>query len=223
MNLSIRRFDIFFVMIALSILKGEAAFLFVKEIAAVIMQECIYICLCQTGTRVAKVIQFFTKNPYNHASVTSDPTCSVMYSFCRSYKHSPLPATFNHEVIGSGVLGMYDEIPCEIYEIPLSAEQKQRFEQMIRHFQENRSSYSYSLIGMWTVLLQIGLERKRKFVCSQFVAHVLRESGVELSKSESLYRPDDLRYLPNARLVYRGDLNHYQEVCNHPSYQRQGA
>jgi len=191
--------------------------------AASIMQDCIYICLCQTGTRVAKAIKFFTKKPYNHASVTGDPTFSVMYSFCRSYKHSPLPATFNHEVIGSGVLGMYDEIPCEIYEIRLTAEQKKRFEEMIRHFQENRSSYSYNLIGMWTVLLQIGLERKRKFVCSQFVAHVLHESGVELAKSESLYRPEDLRHLPSAKLVYRGDLNCYQAHRNAASYHLQGA
>lgn len=188
--------------------------------SASVVQECIYICLCQTGTRVARAIKFFTKNPYNHASVTGDPTFSVMYSFCRNYKHSPLPATFNDEVIGAGVLGLYDEIPCEIYQIPLSSEQKERFEQMIRHFHENRSSYSYSLLGMCTVLFQIDVERKRKFVCSQFVAHVLGESGVELTKAKSLYRPEDLRHLPSAKLVYRGDLNQFQQYLNSCQLQR---
>ena len=38
---------------------------------------------------------------------------------------------------------------------------------------------------------------------------MLEECGVKLDKASSLYSPDDLRYLPDAKLIYRGELNRY--------------
>lgn len=172
-------------------------------------QDYIFICVSQTGTNIAKAIKFFTRKPYNHVSVTDDPTFSVMYSFCRNRPRLPLPATFNQEFVGYGTLGKFEQIPCEIYSIPVSAEQKKRFYKKLRHFMEYRQSYSYNIIGMWAVLFQIDLRRKHKFVCSQFVAYVLEEIGIALPKPAALCSPEDLRYIPAATLVYRGELNTY--------------
>ena len=36
------------------------------------MQDHIFVLLMQTGTSVAKVLHFFTRKPYNHASVALD-------------------------------------------------------------------------------------------------------------------------------------------------------
>ena len=44
------------------------------------MQDYIFVLLMQTGTSVAKVLQFFTRKPYNHASVALDLTLEEMYS-----------------------------------------------------------------------------------------------------------------------------------------------
>lgn len=55
------------------------------------MQDHIFVLLMQTGTSVAKVLQFFTRKPYNHASVALDLTLEEMYSFCRNHIHFPLP------------------------------------------------------------------------------------------------------------------------------------
>ena len=43
------------------------------------MQDHIFVLLMQTGTSVAKVLQFFTRKPYNHASVALDLTLEEMY------------------------------------------------------------------------------------------------------------------------------------------------
>ena len=59
------------------------------------MQDHIFVLLMQTGTSVAKVLHFFTRKPYNHASVALDLTLEEMYSFCRNHIHFPLPAGFN--------------------------------------------------------------------------------------------------------------------------------
>lgn len=89
------------------------------------MQDYIFVLLMQTGTSVAKVLQFFTRKPYNHASVALDLTLEEMYSFCRNHIHFPLPAGFNQEIVGEGTLGRFLVIPCEIYAIPVTKEKKQ--------------------------------------------------------------------------------------------------
>lgn len=179
----------------------------------------VYVVVTRTGTSVARVIRIFSRMPYSHVSLSRDASLHQLYSFCRNYKPIPLPATFNTEMIGEGTLGAFDVIPCEIYEVPVTDAQYEHFEHLIEHFLECRKRYSYSIMGLLRVKLQIESKLKYKFVCSQFVAYVLKECGVKLNKPPCLYSPDDLRYLPDAKLIYRGELNHYyQEHSNEFSY-----
>ncbi len=57
------------------------------------MDDVLLIVLSQTGTCVARFIRLFTRKPYNHASVSLDLSLEEIYSFCRTYRHLPLPAT----------------------------------------------------------------------------------------------------------------------------------
>lgn len=47
----------------------------------------IYIVLLQTGTVPAKLIKFYTRNPYAHASIAFDSNLSEMYSFARRKRY----------------------------------------------------------------------------------------------------------------------------------------
>ncbi len=171
----------------------------------------IYVIVMSTDTIPAKAIRMATRRPYSHASISLDASLKQMFSFCRSYTAIPFPATFKEELIGQGVLGHFPEIPCEIYRLPVTQGQYSRSMELIDHFLECRKSYSYNYMGLLRVRLQIEKELSNKFVCSQFVAYMLEECGIELEKAASLYSPDDLRFLPQAELVYRGELNRYYE------------
>lgn len=179
---------------------------------------CIYIVVTCTGTSVARAIRVVTKMPYSHASLAATPQLHELYSFARSFKRIPLPATFNTEYIGEGTLGKFPSIPCEIYALPVSDAQYEKFLQLIDHFQACRKQYSYSLMGLLRVKMQIERDLERKFVCSQFVAYVLHECGISLEKAPSLYSPDDLRFLPQARLIFRGELNNYYREQSESNY-----
>lgn len=174
-----------------------------------IMTDSIYITVSQTGTTVAKIIKFFTRKPYNHSSIAADLSLSDMYSFCRKYTPFPLPAGFKQEIVGEGTLGLFSNIPCEIYELPVSKEQKEKFYKILNHFKINSDIYSYNIMGFWSIPFRLHIERKNKFVCSQFVAYIIKEAGVNLTKPVCMYSPEDLRHLPNARLIYRGELNEF--------------
>ena len=100
----------------------------------------IYISVCQTGTNIAKILKIFTRKPYNHVSVFSDPTHGEMYSFCRNKPSRPLPATFNKEIVGKGTLGKFSFIPCEIYKLDVTEEQKECFEKNLEFFKNNRGT-----------------------------------------------------------------------------------
>ncbi len=173
-------------------------------------EKCVYVVLTQTGTNVSKLIQRFTKAPFNHSSIASDDELSEMFSFCRLYKHSPLPAGFFHEKVDGGVFEMFKNIPCQIYAIPATDEQYDKYREVINHFKNSSKMYTYNLIGLFAMAFGKTIKRKNAFVCSQFVAHVLSESGiVSFNKEPHLVTPEDLRHLPNASLIYSGDIKQY--------------
>lgn len=182
---------------------------YIAYFGGIFLQDYIYVIVAQTGTNVAKAIKFFTRKPYNHVSLSGDIGLSEMYSFCRNYPRTPLPATFNKEVIGEGTLGLYDNIPCEIYRINVTQEQKRDFYRIMEHFSTFRNAYSYNILGLIAIFLKISWTRKNRFLCSQFVAHTFYKLGLELNKSPCLYTPDDFRFLPNAELIYKGELNRW--------------
>lgn len=170
----------------------------------------IYVVLTQTGTNVSKAIKRFTRAPYNHVSVSSDVELCEMFSFCRLNKNKPLPAGFLNEKIDDGVFQMFGKIPCEIYQFEVDEDQLENYNYVIERFKRDTKLYSYNIIGLLTIALGIPLERKKRFVCSQFVAHVLSSAGIaKFSKPVSLVRPDDFRYLKNGTLIYTGDIKHY--------------
>ncbi|MBR1592973.1 MAG: hypothetical protein IJ666_08185 [Ruminococcus sp.] len=183
------------------------------------MADYIYLIIAQTGTRPARFFKFITKKPYNHVSLSGDAALSEMYSFCRTYRPFPLPATFNREIVGEGTLGQFSFIPCEIYRISVTRKQKQKYEKIIRHFSENRDIYSYNVLGLFAIYLNIEWNREKSFLCSQFVAYTMDKIGIKLEKPFCMYTPDDFRSFPGAKLIYSGELNSfYNDVCHSSSF-----
>lgn len=175
------------------------------------MSKRIYVILTQTGTVPARIIKLITKAPYNHTSITCDEELYDIYSFCRKFKMVPLPAGFVNES-EVGVFEMFQSVPCEVYAFNVTEKQYQTYQKAITHFKSESKTYFYNVLGLFALAFGIPVHRKNHYICSQFVAHILTECGVaKFSKDLCLVKPDDFRYLENARLVYKGDLkNLYQ-------------
>ncbi|MCL2054945.1 MAG: hypothetical protein FWG90_11010 [Oscillospiraceae bacterium] len=173
----------------------------------------IYIVLTKTKTAVAKIIRFISKKTYSHASLAFDEMLSDMYSFSRDYSRIPIPAHFNIENINTAVFGRYDNIPCEVYRIPVTEEQLVETQELIEHFLSNRKHYRYDLAALLLMGLNIPYQGKDKFVCSVWVGFVLGKSGIEhnIKKHPSLVEPEDLRNVSGAELIYEGNLKEYQD------------
>ena len=174
------------------------------------MEE-VYIVLSQTGTRFSRLLHLVNRAPYNHASIALDGGLSELYSFGRQCLWLPIASGFVRERPGQGIFRRYEDTGCAVYRMTVPEEEYRRLREAIRSFEEQEWIYRYNFLGLLTILLGIPLRRRRHFVCSQFVAHVLRQSGLwPLEKEVSLARPQDFAALPGARLVYQGRLNDYR-------------
>lgn len=175
-------------------------------------KQYIYLVLTRTGTAISKAIGLVSGKRYTHVSVASNIMLTDMYSFCRDKKEAPLPANFNHEDIDTEVFGACKTIPSEVYRIPVTYEQLEKYNDVIRHFILNRESYTYDIGALFLMALHIPYHMRNKFTCSVWVGFVLGKSGIrhDIKKHPSLIEPENFRSIRNAELIYKGDLKKYR-------------
>lgn len=174
----------------------------------------LFVILTQTGTVPARIIKLVTKAPYNHTSITSEEELFDLYSFCRKYKLSPLPAGFVNET-ELGMFDVFSNVPCEVYSFDLTEEQFGKYKTAISRFKRDSQLYSYNVLGLFALAFGIPIHRKNHFICSQFVAYILTECGAaKFTKDLCLVKPDDFRYLRNAKLIYKGDMKRFSRLKN---------
>ena len=174
------------------------------------MEE-VYIVLSQTGTRFSRLLHLVNRAPYNHVSIALDGSLSELFSFGRQCLWLPIASGFVRERPGQGIFRRYEDTGCAVYRMTVPEEGYRRLREAIGAFEEEEWRYRYNFLGLFAILAGIPLHRPRHYVCSQFVACVLRRSGLwGLSKDTSLARPQDFPRLPGLELVYQGPINGYR-------------
>lgn len=170
-------------------------------------KRAIYIVLTQTDTIPARLIRFYTKEPFAHASLALDENLDEMYSFARKGLHNPLNGGFIQEHPDQGVLGRCKNAHCCIYQLMVTPEQYTSIRRVIDDFKRNQDLYNYHFLGILGVILHIPIHIEFSYFCSQFVATVLKQSHIHiLNKNCALVRPADFRVNPHLTPVYSGLL-----------------
>ena len=167
----------------------------------------IYLLLSRTDTVFAKTMYMLTHNQYTHVSLALDRALSRMYSFARRYEISPLPAGFIRESLYDGVCGRCGGADSMVLKLPVSQPVYDRISRRLSEMEKSKELYGYDVMGLVLAALGIVHQRKDKFVCSQFVAQVLRDAGaLSMPYDPSLVRPQDFAEIPTLQVVYKGPL-----------------
>ncbi|WP_225230747.1 hypothetical protein [Cytobacillus stercorigallinarum] len=175
----------------------------------------VYILLTDTGTYFTKLIKVYTKRSYNHASIAFDHELAKVYSFGRKKPRNPFIGGFVVEDINKGLLKHAD---CIIYSFTVNHEELRKMEQYIATIESEKEDYRYNLFGLFGVLFNKPLKRRKAFFCSQFVASVIHATdSIEFEKPLSLITPYDLRNIPSIQVEYEGKLNEYLDRDTAPS------
>lgn len=174
-------------------------------------ESSIYIMLTNTGTLFTKMIQTYTRAPYNHASISFNKELSEMYSFGRKNPNNPLNGGFVKEDIQTGTFSKYPNTTCVIYELQATERQIEKMKRVLGVFIQKDKKYLYNLLGVIGIALKEPVEFSNSYFCSQFVAEILQRSGIRLwNKLPALVTPDDFRQCERLKLVYEGKLSEYR-------------
>lgn len=166
----------------------------------------VYILLTDTGTIFTRMIKFFTKQPLNHASISFDSQLRDVYSFGRKQRVNPFVGGFVSEDIRKG---LFLEAECALYSCSVTEEQYQLMVSKVKEIEEEKDDYKYNFLGLFAVLFNKNLDRDKAYFCSQFVATILDESGIDLhfNKPLSLVTPHDLNNLSSFQVEFQGKLS----------------
>lgn len=172
----------------------------------------IYIVISQTGTWLSTLIKLYTRQQYNHVSISLENSLSDMYSFGRINPVNPFSAGFTKESIYDGVYRMFPNCRCVVYRISVTNEQYNKVKEIIEEFKEKRHQYRYNLLGLIYIVLHMDKPRKRHYFCTQFVSEVLTRSGIaKFDKPFHLVTTKDLMDMPNIQPVFEGYSRHVVE------------
>jgi hypothetical protein len=176
-----------------------------KEIGE--MERKVYLILTDTGTLFTRMIKWYTKKPYNHASLSFDPHLLEIYSFGRKKPRNPFIGGFVKESIYTGLLRHAE---CAIYCCSISEQQYQKMLCFIREIEVKKEQYRYNFLGLLAIPLNKTLNRENAYFCSQFVATVLKEGQViQCSKHPSHMTPHDLQQAASFQLIYQGRVEKF--------------
>ncbi len=168
-----------------------------------------YILLTNTGSFLTKLIKLYTKKPYNHASISFDHALSEVYSFGRKTARNPFIGGFVKEDVKAG---LFKQADCTIYSFTVTDDQLQKMIYYLQDIEAQKRDYRYNFLGLFGVMFNKPIKRKKAFFCSQFVATVLKEGNIiHFEKPHSLITPHDFQKVTTFQFVFEGKLKDYQK------------
>ena len=144
----------------------------------------IYIVTTFTGTLLSCLIRNISKTPYAHVSIALNEYLRPMYSFGRLNPKTPIFAGFVEENINEGLYAIRTNTMCRVYSLMVTERQYEKLKENIDNVSINRKQYVYDVKAL--VYLSVNKPRKKdyKYVCSHFVADMLKRSEINILDKE---------------------------------------
>lgn len=162
----------------------------------------LYVVFSATPLKVGSMIRTFTREKYNHVSISFDPQLKTMYSYARYYKKTPLYA------------GLVKETPARyknagrtadicVCAIPMSKEQCLAVKERIKHMCLRSEQCRYNLLSASVALFSRRVFVPHCFTCIEFATHILSMICPQVYANR-FYSIEQLRQLLLDYEVYRG-------------------
>lgn len=183
------------------------------------MQKNIYVVLSGPLTMSGKVIRKITKNSYSHASISLDKELNEMYSFARFHYQNPIVGGFVHENADNLTLKKEADVFIKVFEIPVTKKQYKSIKNIIEYFKEHEEKYMYNLLALILYPTGIHCRIRDSYICSEFVAHLLKESGIEKEKIKNTrLTPSQLITILQEYECYEGSVQNYISTVQHENF-----
>ncbi|MBC1475921.1 hypothetical protein HB852_14995 [Listeria grandensis] len=170
----------------------------------------VYVILTKTTTVPGRIIQKYTRKPFNHVSISLTEDLTRVYSFGRLGKRNPLNGGFVEEDMRGGVL---QEAATAVLSYDITPVQHARIQKELDWFSLTSENYRYNFWGILGLVLRLDLSGKNEFFCSQFVGHILELGGISVvgDRKQHFLQPCDFLYEGKMRIEFCGAMPRYLE------------
>lgn len=159
-------------------------------------QKKLYIMISRTDTGVGKLIRKVTGFPYNHVSMTLDPTFRSWVSFARYMKATPLYGGFIREPV-ERFLAKGERIDVRIFAMDISPERYRQLETLFALAGTQDPTLRYNLFALVTLSVGVDCPIPGAYTCLGFANTVLGTRFKTIQKLNDHLMP---------RLHYEGSL-----------------
>lgn len=188
--------------------------------------ECkkIYLVASYTDTIPGRLIKFrtylrygngYSGADYSHISLSTDSKLDEMMSFARKELDNPFNAGLIKEDIRDGMFALKQDISkIAVMELSITKEQYNKLSEILEYYWNTKEQYGYNFAGLITMLFcGKGATSKNNFFCSQWVATVLQESGIDVFNGEAPkdIKPIDVYEFLKNNIIYEGPVTKYPE------------
>lgn len=159
--------------------------------------DTLYVMISKTDTGIGKLIRGISGYPYNHVSLTLDPTFRTWVSFARVYAGIPLYGSFIREST-ERYLAKGKQIDVRIFAVPLTERQARQLRQLFALAGKLTDELTYNHLELLASAIGLRFPVSGAYTCLGFARTVL---GKDYDSIQAL----DIDLTP--LLFYQGTLN----------------
>ncbi len=174
----------------------------------------IYIVLSQTGTIMSRLIKLYTREEYNHVSISLSADLRLFYSFGRRTPYNPFNSGFVEESPEFGLFRRFPNTKVAVLSITLDEEKYDAIASLIASMAENKEKYGYNHLGFWGAAVNLPMKSRDRYFCSEFIKYIFERFEIEgVEELGRLPHPIHFLNLSRAERVYTGTLSAYRELA----------
>ena len=152
---------------------------------------------------------------YSHVSLSRDNTLNNMMSFARKDMKNPFNSGIVKEDIKQGMFALKpDKSKIAVMEVGVTKQQYEDIGKIMDYYWSRRDELGFNFAGLISMLFCArGIPAEDRFFCSQWVATVLQEAGLNLfnGKAPHNIRPFDFYCLLKDSIIYEGMAKDYYD------------
>lgn len=156
----------------------------------------LYVMISQTDTGIAQVIRTVSRYPYNHVSMTLDPSLRNWCSFARYHRNAPFYSGFIKEPV-ERFLADSGDAQVRIFRLEIPKERARRIEQLFLQAGRKETRLIYNYFDAMASVLNRKIAIAGSYTCLSFACAVLGRQYRHI---------EDLNNALQPHLYYEGSL-----------------
>lgn len=157
----------------------------------------LYLMISRTDTQIGRIIRVFSRYPYNHVSLSIDPSLREWVSFGRFRRDTPLYAGFIRETV-ERYLSNDGDTPVRLFRLEISQEKYLRLQHLFSNAGYGETRLIYNLYDAMASCIHVKVSIPGAYTCLSFASMVLAKRYMSIRELN-----DDLRRF----MIYEGPLS----------------